>query len=344
MRANKAAAIKMGIFAAITLLLTGVLAMTVANTTAANVSSYNAEFADASGLAVGNDVRINGVKVGKVTNLDLTGNSQALVRFEVDASRKLGRNTSAVVKFRNIAGQRYLALDAAVRNPSDVMAPETTIPVNRTRPALNLTELFNGFKPLFQALSPDDVNKLSFEIIQVFQGEGSTVESLLAHTASLTSTIAKKDEVIGKVIDNLTHVMGTVSQHGPQLSQLIDSLQRTVSGLAEQRKPIGEAVTSLDSLTNSTAGFLEQARPPLKQDVAQLNTLAGTLDGATPQIEDDLRTLPDRLNSLSRTASYGSWFNYYLCQASGNFGIGSLNVKMPLNPINPADMPARCKK
>ena len=57
--------------------------------------------------------------------------------------------------------------------------------------------LFNGFKPLFQALSPDDINQLSYEIVQVFQGEGGTLEGLLANTASVTNTLADRDEVIG---------------------------------------------------------------------------------------------------------------------------------------------------
>ena len=340
----RASVVKMTIFAVITVLLTTVLGMTVANTTAADVTSYSAEFTDASGLGVGDDVRINGVKVGKVTSLALSGTAQAKVRFEVDSRRRLGRDTAAAVKFRNIAGQRYLALDAVVRNPADVLPPEATIPLWRTRPALNLTELFNGFKPLFQALSPEDVNKLSFEIIQVFQGEGSTVDSMLAHTASLTSAIAKKDEVIGKVIDNLSQVLATVNARSRQLSELIDTLQRTVSGLAEQRKPVGEAITAMDRLTNTTAGFLTEARPPLAQDVAQLNTLARTVNADTPRVEHDLQTIPDRLASLTRSASYGSWFNYYLCQASGTIGVSSLNINVPLNPIRPDDMPPRCKE
>ena len=56
--------------------------------------------------------------------------------------------------------------------------------------------LFNGFKPLFQALSPADINQLSYEIVQVFQGEGGTLESLLGHTASVTNTLADRDQVI----------------------------------------------------------------------------------------------------------------------------------------------------
>ncbi len=336
-------AAKMALFSAITLVLTMVLAMTVANSTSQNTVSYTAEFADASGLGEGDDVRVNGVKVGKVTALDLSEKAKAQVSFEVAAARKLGKDASATVKYRNIAGQRYLALEAVVHDPNAVLAPEAVIPAERTHPALDLTELFNGFKPLFQALSPEDVNKLSFEIIQVLQGQGGTMEGLLERTASLTSTIAKKDEVIGQVIDNLNHVMGTVNARGPQLSELLDSLQQLVTGLAEQRKPVGEAVTALDELTNTTGDLVQEARPPLQRDITALNDLAGVLDKGIPKLEHDLQTLPHRLNSLTRTVSYGSWFNFYLCQIQGNIGSRELQMNVPLNPIPPAEVSERCK-
>ena len=98
------------------------------------------------------------------------------------------------------------------------------IPLAQTRPALDLTILFGGFQPLLQALSPEDMNRLSFEIIQVFQGEGGTVESLLSHVASLTDSLADKDAVIGSMIDNLSTVLGSIAQRDQQLSGLIVSL------------------------------------------------------------------------------------------------------------------------
>ena len=84
--------------------------------------------------------------------------------------------------------------------------------------------LFNGFKPLFAALSPNDVNELSGEIIQVLQGEGGSIDQLLAHTASLTSTLADRDAVIGRTVTNLNAVLGTVQQRDGQLGDLVDQL------------------------------------------------------------------------------------------------------------------------
>jgi phospholipid/cholesterol/gamma-HCH transport system substrate-binding protein len=210
-----------------------------------------------------------------------------------------------------------------------------SIPLNRTQPALDLTELFNGFKPLFQALSPDDVNQLSYEIIQVFQGEGGTIDSLLANTAQLTSTIADKDKVIGQVIDNLNTVLATVNAHSQQLSDLIVTTQQLVSGLAADRQPISDAIGSLGDLANTTAGLLDQGRAPLKQDIAGLGSLARNLNANQGTVQHFIQFLPTKLSTIIPTASYGSWFNFFLCSAGGSIAVPPVipQVKLPLEPV-----------
>ncbi|MBE9375463.1 MCE family protein [Saccharopolyspora sp. HNM0983] len=342
MRSLAAPLTKLIVFAVVTVLLTGVLAATIAASDSGSQNGYSARFADASGLDEGDEVRMAGVRVGQVSGLEVAPDSTAVVRFDLAADRRLPADAQAVVKYRNLAGQRYLALDAQLEPNERKLPHGAEIPVHNTHPALNLTELFNGFKPLFQALEPQQINQLSGEIIQVLQGEGSTVESLLQHTASLTSTIARKDEVIGQVIDNLEQVVGTVNEQGPQLGQLIDSMQQLTSGFAEQREPIGQAVDSMGELSHVTGGLLEEARPPLKRDIAELDRLSGLLNSEQPELERQLRTVPHRLNELTRTVSYGSWFNFYLCRMSGTVGISDFNLKVPIIPVADTEMPERC--
>ncbi|MFD8497221.1 MCE family protein [Amycolatopsis sp. NPDC059657] len=335
--------IKILIFAAVTVLLTGILGATIANTNFGVTSGYLARFTDASGLQEGDDVRIVGVKVGQVGEIKVAQGepNHAEVRFAIQSAYKLPESVTATIKYRNLVGQRYLALNTDV-DDGRVLPEGGTIPPERTKPALNLTVLFNGFKPLFQALNPEDVNKLSYEIIQVFQGEGGTIASLLAHTASVTTTIAGRDKVIGQVIDNLNTVLGTVNQHAPQLGDLIDQTQRLVSGLAEQRKPIGEAVSALGELTVTTSGLLADARPALKEDITQLGNLSDNLNDSGQLIDHLLQVLPSNLQKFTRTLSYGSWFNYYLCGINGRIGISALNIQLPIVPIPGTQRAERC--
>jgi len=343
MRSFVPSLVKLLIFATVTVLLTGILAATIANTNFGVTSGYLAKFTDASGLKEGDDVRIAGVKVGQVDAIGVVEGDQNLaeVRFDVDRTYRLPESVTATIKYRNLVGQRYLALGTNVTD--DRALPDGgVIPPERTKPALNLTVLFNGFKPLFRALSPNDVNQLSAEIIQVFQGEGGTITSLLAHTASVTASIAGKDKVIGEVIGNLNTVLATVNQHGPQLGDLVDQTQRLVSGLAEQRKPIGDAVTALGDLAVSTTGLLADARPALKDDVAKLGVLSQNLGDSGELLDHLLTVLPGNLQKFTRTLSYGSWFNYYLCGITGRIGISSLDISLPIIPLPGTKRAERC--
>ncbi|MFI6028356.1 MCE family protein [Amycolatopsis magusensis] len=336
------ALLKILAFAVVTVLLTAVLGATIANTDFGDSARYSAVFTDSSGLKEGDDVRIAGVKVGQVEEITVSTDHRAEVRFGVDAVRELPEAVTATVKFRNLIGQRYLALGTTV-DGGGTLPDGGRIPLERTQPALNLTVLFNGFEPLFKALEPAQINQLSYEIIQVFQGEGGTIRSLLSHTASLTSAIADRDAVIGEVITNLNSVLGTINDRGPGLGNLIDQTQQLATGLAEQREPIGDAVSALGELTDTTAGLLAEARPPLKEDIAALGQLSGNLADSEQLLDQLLGVMPGNLEKFTRTLSYGSWFNYYLCGLSGTIGISSLNITVPFLPIPTDEMPERCQ-
>jgi phospholipid/cholesterol/gamma-HCH transport system substrate-binding protein len=312
--------IKLLIFAVVTLLAFGTLAATIANIQLGGRNTYRAVFKDVTGVAPGQDVRIAGVRVGEIKNVAVnTDRTTAVVEFAVDKQSVLTQGTAATIKYRNLVGERYLALSQGV-GPATPLRDGALIPLARTQSALDLTVLFNGFKPLFAALSPKDVNELSGEIISVLQGEGGSINSLLAHTASLTSTLADRDQVIGRTVTNLNTVLSTVDAHDKAFGELLTQLQRFVSGLAQDRQTIGASLTNINDLAGETAGLLSAARPPLKSDIADLNALAATLNkpNNTATFEKFMSTTPGKLETITRTATYGSWFNFYLCRFNGS--------------------------
>ncbi|MHA3834543.1 MCE family protein [Terrabacter sp. AAH1] len=325
----KGSLVKLILFAAVTLFATSILALTIANIQLGSKATYTALVSDATGVIAGQDVRIAGVRVGEVTDVRVapgagSDHANAAIEFSVLKSSVLTQGTEVTVKYRNLVGQRYLALTQGAGNPA-ALTDGATIPLSRTHPALDLTVLFNGFKPLFAALSPSDVNELSGLLIQTLQGEGGDINSLLAKTASLTSTIADRDAVIGRTIDNLNTVLGTVDAHDQQLLSLIDQLQRFTSGLAADRETIGRSLSGINTLSAETADLLVSTRPLIKDDVAQLRTLATTLNkpANVKQFEDFISSATQRITTLTRTATYGSWFNFYLCR---------FDTKSPLLP------------
>ena len=315
------ALVKFLTLAVVVALATTVLAATIANSVGGQRTSYTARFTDASGLLRGDDVRIAGVVVGTVDDVRIVDRRFAQVEFSVAQDQPLPASVRASILYLNLIGQRYLSLEQGAGPTGAVLPAGGSIPVERTRPPLNLTVLFNGFKPLFAALDPEQVNQLSFEIIQVLQGQGGTVKSLLASTSSLTNTLADRDEVIGQVVQNLNTVLETVNARDEQLSELISSLQALVSGLAEDREPIGEAIVSIGELTEVTAGFVEDARPALRDDIGLLGDLSENLNAQDEKLEQTIQNLPGKLQTVTRAGSHGSWFNFYLCGLSGEVGL-----------------------
>lgn len=328
------------IFTMVTVLATAVLAITIANIGVGDTVDYRARFSSVTGLTAGDDVRIAGVRVGQVDDIAIVDRRVAEVTFSVQSSRDLPKSATAAIKYRNLVGRRYITLGRGAGPINEVLPKGGTIPLEHTQPPLDLTALFNGFKPLFRALSPKDVNNLSNEIVRVLQGEGGTVGSLVSHTASLTTTLAKKDKVIGQVIDNLNSVLDTVNSRGDALGDMITTLQRLVSGLSRDREPIGNAISAISHLTTSTAGLLQPARGPLKQDIVQLGKLSNNLARHTPTIEKFLHNLPVKMNAIGKTTSYGSWLNFYLCSALVS-GVRMSDGSTPPDGIHVTD--ARCQ-
>ncbi|MFD4365983.1 MCE family protein [Rhodococcus sp. NPDC058521] len=337
MRGLTAPLVKLIVFAVVTVLATGLLAATIANLGGGGGTKFNAVFSDVTSLNEGDEVRIAGVRVGQVEKIAIVNDNQANVEFTVDDRDWLPGSATATLRFRNLVGQRYISLAQGEGAQGEKLTAGDTIPLERTKPAVNLTTLFNGFRPLFQTLSAEDVNKLSFQIIQVFQGESGTIEDLVRNTASLTNTIADKDAVIGSVINNLNNVLATVNERDDQLDSLITNTQQLVTGLSNERGVVGSAVTSLAGLTDATSDLLEPTRPSIQGSVSALNTLAGTLNRNRDTVDGVLETLPVKLEKLGRAASYGSWFQFYLCGVDIAAGPGSspyLNLPTGLPTVN----------
>jgi phospholipid/cholesterol/gamma-HCH transport system substrate-binding protein len=275
-------------------------------------NSYSAVFTNISGLKGGNFVRIAGVEVGKVKGLTLHRDGTVTVDFAVDKGLTLTEGTRAAVRYENLIGDRYLALE---EGPGSVrrLPPGQTIPLARTSPALDVDALIGGFRPLFRALNPDQVNALSGELLKVFQGQGGTISSVLAQTSALTTTLAGRDQLIGQVITNLNTVLGTFAARDDQFSAGLDNLSQLVQGLADRKTDIANGVAYINAAAGSVADLLTQARQPVKEVVQQTDRAAGQVMADGAYVDNLVKTLPDAYQVLARQGLYGDYFGFYLC-------------------------------
>lgn len=322
-----AAGLKLGVFTLASILVTGLLAAIMGNIGFGAAQEYRAVFTNASMITKGADVRIAGVNVGEVTGVEHHDGTGALIEFRVSDDVQLTTSTIAAVRYLDLVGGRYLALEEGSDPQAETLEPGATIDVDHTQPALDLSTLFNGFAPLFEALDPREVNDLSLNLVRVLQGEGGTVESLLQRTASLTSTLADRDELIGRVITNLDETLTTVDRHREELNRLVLALKDWMTGLSASRQVIGRSVANVADLTDVVAGLLTRSRPLLKQDVVRLERLARLLNqpGSQALLVELLDRLPESMTDQTRTGTYGAWYQYYLCDFSGKITLPALN-------------------
>ncbi|ORB28125.1 virulence factor Mce family protein [Mycolicibacterium parafortuitum] len=306
-------ATRLGVFLAVCLLgVFGLFAVFGQMRFGEKTQQYRAEFVNVTGLETNDFVRIAGVEVGKVNNVEIQPDTTALVEFTADDSVVLTEGSRAVIRYDDLIGGRYLALEEGAGG-TQRLQPGDTIPQARTSPALDLDALIGGFRPLFRALDPDQINALSGQLITALQGQGGTINSFLAQTAALTSTLADRDQLIGEVIVNLNTVLGSLGDQSDQFGKAVDSLSQLVEGLSERRQEISNGLAYTNAAAGSIADFLTEARPPLKKTIDETDRAAGIVVADHEYFDNLINTLPDAYQVLARQGIYGDFFSFYLC-------------------------------
>jgi phospholipid/cholesterol/gamma-HCH transport system substrate-binding protein len=304
--------VKFTIFAIVMALLTTFLFFIFGQYRTGSTNKYSAVFADTSRLKNGDSVRVAGIRVGTVNDVELRSDKTVQVTFDTDRNVVLTTGAKAAVRYFNLVGDRYLEL---VDGPgsTNIQPPGSQIPVNRTMPALDLDLLLGGLKPVIQGLNPQDINALTNALIQIFQGQGPTMASLASKTASFSNAFADNGQTVQALIENLNSVLATISKDGAKFSDAIDRLEKLISGLSADRDPIGDAIQSLDNGSASLAELLTTARPPLAGTVDQLGLLAPLLDKDKDILDAQIQKMPENYRKLARQGAYGSFIQFYLC-------------------------------
>ena len=302
----------LGIFLTVCLLSAFLLVSVFAQVRFGAGNTYYAEFNNVTNLRKGKLVRIAGVEVGKVKNISINPDATVRVEFTADKSVIITEGTRAVLRYDNLFGDRYLALEEGAGGVTTVR-PGQTIPLARTEPALDLDALIGGFRPLFRALNPDQVNELSKLFIQAFQDEGPTIGTFLDQAAAVTNTLADRDLLIGQVVDNLNVVLGSLGGQSDRLDKAVTSLSQLVHGLAARKTDISNAVAYTNAAAGSVADLMSQARQPFRKVVQQTDRVANIALADHDYLDNLINTLPDKYRAMDRQAMYGDYFSFYFC-------------------------------
>lgn len=309
---NRKDQLKLVVFVGVAAVITAYLVVVTGQIRPGERSEYHAVFTNVSGLTAGSQVRVASVEVGKVTGVEVQKDASVKVSFTVEEDITLDDTTTATVRYRNLIGDRYIALERGEK-PGTAMRPGATLPASKTESALDIDTLLNGFKPLFTGLNSQQINQLSGQLVEVLQGQESAVGDLIASVGSFTTTIGAQQELVTSVLGNLNTVVGTLDDRGDTLGELITELSKLADGYGKDADSILDAAASIGDGASEVERLLGRARADLNPVLEQLARATGTLNGEAADLDEVLELLPKHYKTMVGSASYGNFFNFFLC-------------------------------
>ncbi|QLY34503.1 MCE family protein [Nocardia huaxiensis] len=273
---------------------------------------FRAEFTDVSGLKNGDDVRMYGVQVGKVTGIELDG-TRAIVSFSVQRDRPLYATSGLAIRYQTLTGQRYVDVRQP-EEPGAPLQPGATIGVDKTIPSFDITQLFNGLQPVLREFSPGALNQFAESVLAVIEGNGSGIGPTLDAFESLSRYVTDRQAVLSLIVANLQNISAQIGGKSPHLVTLLRGLSDVVvalsielDGLLEFSDSAPSALGPLNSLLK-TLGFTERTNPNLEEDLRLLfPDQQQTLEvlGRLPGLVQSLANLLPPANSTSARIDLG---------------------------------------
>ena len=329
--------IKVSVFTVVMVLVAAGLVLVFGKFKFSASNVYHATFADASRLKSGEDVRVAGVPVGTVRSVKLASDNNVAVTFDVDKRYQLYTSTRAAIRYENLVGDRFLEISTG---PGDLVKLPAggAIDLEHTEPALDLDALLGGLRPVLKGLDGDKINAISGAMLELLQGQGGALSSVLASTGAFTQDLADRDQLIGDVITNLNVVLKTVDAKGAQFDATVDQLQQLISGLNEGRDPIAGAIEPLATAEAGLTTMLEQGRRPLQGVLENVRPLTGYLYERREDVNYVVERLPENYLRLNGLGAYGSFFNIYYCSVRLKFnGPAGSDILIPFGgPPDPS--------
>jgi phospholipid/cholesterol/gamma-HCH transport system substrate-binding protein len=282
-------------------------------------TTYSAEFSEAAGLQTDDEVRIAGVKVGKVSDVDLEGD-RVVVTFKVKDAW-VGDETSAAIKIKTVLGQKYLALDPDGR---DVLDPADRIPRERTTAPYDVLEAFRG---LAETTNEIDTAQLaqSFEVIaHTFGDTPDDVRGALNGLQALSKTISSRDDQLAQLLGNTRQISQTLSDRDAEVVKLLRDGNLLLDEVSKRRDAIATLLTGTQTLATELKGLVDDNDKQLKPVLTSLDQLTGMLQRNQDALGKGIKNMAPFVRLFNNAVGNGRWFDNYIC------GL----LPPPLGPLN----------
>lgn len=312
-------AVKFGLFVALCLVFTLYLASTIGNTSIAGLFGQGEEtytvqaaFDDVSGLLVNDDVKISGVPVGKVTDIDVES-GQAVVTMEVDSDRVVPADSAAAIRWRNLIGQRYVYLypgDAPTRLEDGAMISETV-------DVIDLGELFNRLGPIVAVVDEGKVNDFLDTVTSALEGNEADISQSLDDLAFVVKSLGERDQAIGRLIENLETVSRTVADRDAQIETMLDNLAALSRTFSDNTELLERSIVEMSAYNRDLSALLSANREELDGILTALDNTLNTVESKLGPVGTALDLLDESAAATFNSSRNGEFLNQaVLCLAT----------------------------
>lgn len=344
-------AIGLAIFLVITTVMTWLVYATLQRQVTGETTEYAAEFTDVFGLREGDDVRMAGVRVGRVSKIELggeLGNKTARVDFALQNDQKIMANTEAAILYQNIVGQRYLDLRLGQNGDSKELPGGSVIPVARTIPSFDVGTVLNGYEPLFATIDPKAADQISKAAVEALSGDTTAWATLVDKSGKLTETIAGRDELLGDMITGMDRLFGTLANQNSNIDRTLKNAQQMVVSLNARRPELVSSMGSISRVVRSLGAVTNEVNPALQALITREPGFAAHLVTIEPQLAFMGANLPKMLKGLARATQDGAYINVYTCDLNALGFFPGLNDVTPVvvnaaTPGNQAQYTPKCR-
>jgi phospholipid/cholesterol/gamma-HCH transport system substrate-binding protein len=309
----RSTAIKLSVFTIFTIFITFALASIIGKLSPFDDTyQLTARFTDATGILNGDPVKIAGVDVGKVVSFEVE-DGEAIVTMEISGEADdLPDNTIAEIKFRNLLGQRILNLVRPEDPSGTALEAGDEIPVANTRPALDLSVVFNNLRPLIQSTNPEEINLVARAVLEVFQGKEKDFAGILGNLGEVTQELADRDQRLARLVTNLDRLTEILNGQAGSIRKGVNRFGELMESLADVSPTIEKVVDQLDDASGRFGSVLTRNRANLDDELDDLNTILTIVNEELGPLDVIAKNLKEVLLATARSQSYGKWWNLYI--------------------------------
>jgi len=279
--------------------------------------SYRAAFRDASGLAPGNEVRVAGVRVGKVTAVELAGaragrsaTPYVRVRFRVDDDGiRLGRETAASIRIKTVLGQKFLALEPKGQGK---LTDGAQIPLSRTASPFDVVEAVTGLAGTLDAIDDEQLAKAFTTIADTFADTPASVRTSLDGLSRLSKSVADRDAQLKELLSRARSVSGVLASRDDEFRKLVADGALLLAEVSRRRDAIHDLLVGTDNLSTQLSGLVADNRAQLEPALRQLRGVVAILQRNRTNLEQTITRMGPFVNAFANVTGNGRWFDSYV--------------------------------